>query len=350
MVEINGRKIGEGHRPYFIAEISGNHNGDKQLALDLISKAKDANADAVKIQTFTPDCLTFNSIKEEFKIKSGSWKGQNLYQLYKKTMTPFEWHHDLFLHAKAIGITLFSSPFSLKSLNFLKTFNPPAYKIASNEVHDFSLIENIAKEQKPIIISSGVSTVDDLKDAVKVIKNVGNDQIVILYCVSQYPTPISDANLSTLVDLKLQFKLEVGLSDHSLGFCVANVATALGACIIEKHFTIDRNNGGPDDAFSMEPNEFLQMTKACRQSFSTLGSVSYPKTHQLESRSIFTRQLWSNVDIKKGEELSWENVKSIRAPINGGGVSSREYKKVIGVKAVREIKQHSPITTTDIGN
>lgn len=349
MIEINGRKIGNGYSPYFIAEISGNHNGEKQHALDLISKAKQANADAVKIQTFTPDCLTLNSNKEEFVIKSGFWKGENLYQLYKKTMTPFEWHEDLFNHAREIDITLFSSPFSLKSFDFLKCFNPPVYKIASNEAHDFNLIENIAKEQKPIIISSGVSTIDNLKDAVNVIKNVGNDKIIILYCVSQYPTPISDANLSTLIDLKEQFNLDIGLSDHSLGHRVSNVATALGACVIEKHFTTNRNNGGPDDAFSMEPDEFREMTEVCAESFEALGNVSYPTIEQLSSRSIFTRQLWSNADIKQGDELNWDNVQSIRAPSTSDGLSSREFNKVIGARAKQNIEKHSPITKEDIG-
>ena len=275
--------------------------------------------------------------------------GYSLYKLYQKTQTPFEWHERLFDYAASLDMILFSSPFSIKSLNFLQKFKPPAFKIASNEAHDHKLIETVGLIGKPVIISTGVSTPDDIRNSIAVIRATGNQNIVILYCVSQYPTPINEANLSTLIDLKNKFDIEVGVSDHSLGSQVAISATVLGARIIEKHFTLDRKRGGPDDAFSMEPSEFKLMKQSCLEVFQTLGTVSYPTEEQLRKRSIFTRQLWSNSEIIAGETLSWKNVKSIRAPIQSEGISASKYDLVIGSKARKNIAIYRPIKIKDIG-
>ena len=298
-VTIDGITIGSSRPPYIIAEISGNHNGDLNTALKLIDAAKASGADAVKIQTYTPDCLTLNTRKIDFKLKTGLWQGSTLYELYKTSMTPLSWHEALFSQAKKNKLTIFSSPFSVMGLEFLDRFDPVAYKIASNEANDHYLVEEIAKRNKPVIVSTGTSTFADIKDTLSIIHKCGNQQTIVLYCVSQYPTKTSDANLKTLDFLKSELDVIVGLSDHSISHTVAVTATALGASVIEKHLTLNRSAGGPDDAFSLEPSEFSEMSNRCKECFSSIGKISFPTNADLEQRSIFTRQLWSKVDIKK---------------------------------------------------
>lgn len=348
MIEIEGKRIGPGHPPYLVAEISGNHNGKKSSAIELINAAKDSGADAIKLQTFTPDCLTFDSNNTDFIVHSGPWAGQSLYSIYKNTMTPFEWYNDLFEHAKRIGITIFSSPFSRMSLDFLDIYDPPAYKIASNELHDYFLLQSVAERQKPLFLSTGASTFQNIIDAVDLVHSCDNKNVVVLYCVSKYPTDISDANLATLMYLKEHLNVSVGLSDHSLSHTVVKTATAMGASVIEKHFTLNRDGGGPDDSFSLEPHEFLEMRQICDEITLAIGQINFPDMTELQSRSIFTRQLWSKKKIEKGETIDWSNISSIRAPAMSGAVSAKNYKGIIGTSARVTIDKHMPIFLNEV--
>ena len=331
-MEIAGRKIGPDQPPYIVAEISGNHNGELNRALELISAAKTAGADAVKIQTFTPDSLTIDTDREEFKIKSGKWRGLTPYQIYTQTQTPREWHKQLFDHARNIGITLFSSPFSPDDVKFLEQFDPPAYKIASNEIHDIGLLETVRDTGKPVIISMGV---DHMKNC-----RVPFDQSIPLYCIPEYPA--TQFNFATLEAIKTLYRIggyNIGFSDHSLGTLAAIVAVSLGACIVEKHLTLDRNDGGMDAHFSSEPDEFEKLVIDCRAAWGMLGEVKYPGDDL--PANVFTRQFWTVREIKAGEVLTPDNVRSIRAP---QGMGIRADMPVYGYIAVKDIGRHEPVT------
>lgn len=328
-MEIAGRKIGPDQPPYIIAEIGGNHNGELSRALELISLAKSVGADAVKIQTFTPDSLTIDTDREEFKIKSGKWRGLTPYQIYTQTQTPREWHGQLFEHARNIGITLFSSAFSPEDVEFLKQFDPPAYKIASNEIHDAALLKAVAATGRPVIVSLGCATVEDAIGVCHVI-----DRPAFLYCVSEYPA--TEFNMAIFSSFGPS-----GLSDHSLGTMAAIVAVSRGACIIEKHLTLDRNDGGMDSHFSMEPEEFEKLVNDCRTAWGMIGEVKYPGDNL--PANVFTRQFWTVQDIKAGEEITLDNVRSIRAP---QGMGLRADTSVYGLVAVKDIARHEPVTNS----
>ena len=353
-ISINGRKIGPGHPPYIIAEISGNHNHDFERLIKLIDVAKEAGADAVKLQTYTADSLTIDSQDEDFILKGGTWDGWNLYKLYQQAHTPWEWHEKAFAHGHRIGIDVFSSPFDKKAVDLLSSLDAPVFKIASNEAADWPLVEYVAKQGKPLIISTGTSTKSDVRDTLGFLerKGISRGQIIILHCVSQYPAAPEDAKLDTIKDIEKEFGVLAGFSDHTLGTEVAAAAIAMGACVIEKHITLDRSDGGPDSSFSLEPEELANLCRDCRMAFeknldeqsvpAVLRGVQYGGDTDLGKKNIFQRCLWTVKDIKAGEVLGWDNIKSIRAP-KSRGIRTRFYEDVIGKPALSDIKQYQPV-------
>ncbi len=339
---VDGKIIGFSQRPYVIAEISANHNGEIDLAKKLILAAKKAGADAVKFQTFTADSLSIDTDKKEFIISAGPWKNKRLYDLYKAAHTPWNWFPDLFEYARNIGITPISSPFDMKAVKLLEKLKTPFYKIASNELTDWPLLEAVIATGKPILLSTGTATKEELKLTVNLIKKSKN-KIVVLHCVNSYPTIIGDSNLLTMPEIGSNFDVLFGLSDHSLSNTAAITAVALGACVVEKHLTLSRSDGGLDASFSLEPAEFKNLCDEVYDAWCSLGKVIYGGSTDLKKKGIFTRQLWSIRTILKGEKLSWENVKSIRAPIDAEGMSPMRFKEVIGKVAKKEIKIFEPI-------
>lgn len=326
---------------FMVAELSANHNHDIDIAKRTIKAAKESGADAIKLQTYTADTLTIDCDNEYFKIKSDTlWDNKTLYELYKEAYTPWEWHEELFKMAESEGLICFSSPFDKSAVNFLEKFNLPVYKIASFEIFDIPLIKYTALKGKPIIISTGIASLADIEEAVNACRRVGNNQIALLKCTSSYPAPIEEANLITIPHLRDTFNVVPGLSDHTMGFSVAVGAVALGAKIIEKHFILDRNMGGPDSTFSMEPAEFKQMVDAIRDVEKAIGKVSYEITSKVEKSRVFARSLFIVKDVKAGEEISEENVRSIRP---GYGLHPKYYDKVMGKKFRIDLKRGIPL-------
>jgi pseudaminic acid synthase len=320
---------------YIIAELSANHNGSLQIARDTIKIAKEIGADAIKLQTYTADTITLNSTKDEFMANpDGLWAGQTLYSLYQKAYTPWEWHKELFDYAKEIGIDIFSSPFDKSAVDFLEQFNPPAYKIASFEITDHALIRYTASKKKPIIISTGIATKDEIQEAVDICKEVGNEEIILLKCTSAYPASLEDANLSMILDLSKRFDVISGFSDHTLGIVAPVVAASLGAKVIEKHFILDKSIGGADAAFSLDYNEFKEMVKAVRDTEKLLGKVDYSMSEKRKKSREFSRSLYVSKDIKKGEAFTEENIRSVRP---GYGLHPRHLKEVLSKKASKDL-------------
>jgi pseudaminic acid synthase len=298
---------------FIIAELSANHGGDINIAKDTIKAAKEIGANAVKLQTYTADTLTLNSDKEDFIIKGGTlWDNKKLYDLYQEAFLPWEWHEELFDYARSIDIDIFSSPFDKSAVDFLESFNPSAYKIASFEITDYELIRYTASKGKPIIISTGIATIEEIQDAVDICKSVGNEQIVLLKCTSSYPAPLEDANLLTIPNLAQTFGVISGFSDHTLGSTAPVVATTLGAKVIEKHFILDKSIGGADADFSLDKQEFSSMIKAVRDTEKLLGKINYSMTEKKQKSRQFSRSLYVSKKIKKGEKFSEKNIKSIR--------------------------------------
>ena len=325
------------NKTYIIAEMSANHMQDLDKAKRIIREAKKAGADAIKIQTYRPDTITIDCYGDEFLCTPGSpWEGMNLYELYKKAYTPWEWHQELFDEAKNIGIAMFSTPFDLSAVDFLHKFDMPAIKIASYEINDIPLIKKSAKEMKPMIISTGLATLQDIELAINTCKEVGNHQIILLKCVSEYPTPYEDINLKTMLNLKETFDCVVGLSDHSLGSEVAIAAVAMGAKVIEKHFTLSRAEGGADAEFSMEPDEFRNMVQAIRNVEKAIGKITYNLSERQMKSKERSRSLYVVEDIKKGEILTEINVKSIRP---GYGLHTKYYEEILGKKVNQDIRK-----------
>jgi pseudaminic acid synthase len=339
MIRIDNKKIGENEPVYIIAEISANHCGDEKTAKKMISSAKNAGADAVKIQTYTADTLTLDCKNDYFKIKDDSlWKGKYLYELYHEAFTPWEWQEDLKKYADKIGITLFSTPFDRTATDFLEKIGVEAYKIASFEAIDLDLIEYVARLHKPMLISTGISSKEEIRKAIETCKSQGNDQIILLKCTSNYPSNIEDMNLLTMPDMKKEFKVEVGLSDHSMNIETPVAAVALGAKVIEKHFILDRNMGGPDAEFSLTIDEFKQMVQSVRNTEKALGKIGY--TINVNSRN-YARSLFCIENIKEGEMLTRENIGSIRP---GMGLHPRYIKEVLGKRASRNIEKGTPLS------
>ena len=335
-IGISHRKIGKNQSIFIIAEMSANHLQKFDNAVKLIKAAKEAGADAIKLQTYTPDTITIDCNNEYFQIKHGLHTGQTLYQLYKNVYTPWVWQPKLKEIAESEGLICFSSVFDKTSVDFLEKINVPAYKIASLEITDIPLIEYVASKGKPVIISTGITTLSDIEEAVNACKRIGNKQIALLKCVSVYPTPLEDVNLRTIPNLADTFKTIVGLSDHTLGISVPIASVALGACIIEKHLTLDRKLGGPDAAFSLEPAEFKTMVKSVREVEKALGEVSYDLTEKMKKSREFSRSLFVVKDMKAGEVFTEENIRSIRP---GYGLPPKYLKDVLGKQATQDIKK-----------
>lgn len=341
-LKIGDRIIGEGHPVFIVAELSANHLQKLDLAKETIKAMKKAGADAVKLQTYTPDTLTINSKKDYFKIKQGtSWDGHYLYDLYKQAYMPWEWHEELFDLARKLNLICFSTPYERTAVDFLKKFDVPAYKIASFEVTDIPFIEYVASQGKPVIISTGIATLSDIEEALTACRRVGNDQVILLKCVSEYPTPLENVNLLTISDMRKRFGVLVGLSDHTRGISVPVASVALGAVLIEKHFILDRTIGGPDSAFSLEPREFSEMVKAVREVEKALGKPTYELTEKQKKSRQLARSLFVVRDVKKGEMFTEENVRSIRPNY---GLPPKYLKEILGRRAKFDIEAGTPLT------
>ncbi|PRN00896.1 pseudaminic acid synthase [Aliarcobacter cryaerophilus] len=321
---------------YIIAELSANHNGSLQTALYTIKAAKEIGANAIKLQTYRADTITLNSKNPDFMIDGGTlWDGKNLYELYEEAYTPWEWHKELFDYARSINIDIFSTPFDKSAVDFLEQFNPSAYKIASFEITDYELVRYTASKMKPIIISTGIATIDEILDVVNICKSVGNEDIVLLKCTSQYPAPLNEANLKTISNMKETFGVEVGFSDHTLGVTAPIVAVTLGAKVIEKHFILDKSIGGPDCEFSLDKNEFSLMVQTIKETEELLGRVDYSLNEKREKQRRFARSLYISKDIKKGEVFTLENIKSVR-PFYG--LHPKYLNDVLGKVALKDYK------------
>jgi pseudaminic acid synthase len=326
---------------FIIAELSANHNGDLNRALKIIDAAKKAGADAVKLQTYTPDTITLDCDNEHFRINQGTvWDGRGLYELYREAMTPWEWHEELFAHARSLGLEIFSSPFDKSAVDFLEALNPCAYKIASFEITDTPLISYAASKGRPMIISTGVATLEDIELALKACADAINDDVTLLKCTSSYPAPLDEMNLSTIRDMAGRFGCKVGLSDHSMSLAAPVVAVAYGAQVIEKHFTLSRADGGADSSFSLEPDEFADMVKAVRDAQRVIGAVSYELSEKSKKSREFARSLFVAEDVVAGEVFDESNIRSVRP---GFGLHPKYISEIIGKKAARTLQKGEPL-------
>jgi pseudaminic acid synthase len=331
---------------YIIAEMSANHNGSKEIAFETIKAAKEIGANAVKLQTYTADTLTLKSNKQDFVVSGGTiWDGITLHELYNKAYTPWEWHKELFEFANKIGIEIFSSPFDKTAVDFLEKFNPSAYKIASFEITDYELVRYTASKGKPIIISTGIGTFEEINDVVDICRKVGNNDIILLKCTSAYPAPLEDANLRTIKDLEKTFEVIAGFSDHTLGATAPIAAVSLGAKVIEKHFILDKSIGGPDADFSLDKKEFSNMINQIRDTEKLLGIVDYDMTEKKKKNRRFSRSLYVSKDIKVGEKITEENVRSVRP---GYGLHPKYFKDIIGKKVIKNLEMGSRVNMEDI--
>ena len=342
---INGREIGLNNPPYIIAELSGNHNGQLERALALVDAAADAGADAIKLQTYTADTMTIDCDLPDFHIQGGLWDGQTLYDLYQLAHTPWEWHRPLFERAKARGLTIFSTPFDESAVDFLESLNTPAYKIASFEITDLPLLRYIAKQGKPVIISSGMSTEEEIAKALSVLQENSCTEILLLHCVSGYPTPLKDINLRRITRLADTFGVAVGLSDHTLGHTAAQMAIALGAVAIEKHFTLARADGGPDAAFSLEPYELKELCNQLKLCWQALGTGESGNNQAEQINLRFRRSLYFVADILAGDVIRPEHIRRIRP---GYGLPPDALALVVGKKARNNIHRGKAVSIEDI--
>ena len=339
-ITIAGRRIGPGHPPYVIAEMSGNHKGDINRAFALLEAAKTAGADAVKLQTYTADTITIDHDGPGFRIEGGLWNGRTLYELYEKAHTPWEWHPPLFVKARELGIALFSSPFDPTAVELLEKLEAPAYKIASFEIVDLPLIQRVARAGRPIVISTGMANLDEIGEAIEAARGAGCREIAVLHCTSGYPTPPEDSNLRTIADLAASFDVVTGLSDHTRNIAVPVAAVALGASLIEVHLTLRRADGGEDAEFSLEPEELTEMISNCRTAWTALGEVNYTLEASEQGNKIFRRSLYAVKDIPSGAQLTAENVRSIRP---GFGLPPKHLPDILGRRAGRPIARGTPI-------
>ena len=345
LIEIAGRPIGPDHEPYIVCELSGNHNGSLERALELLEAGAATGADAVKIQTYTPDTLTIDHDGPGFRIEGGLWDGRTLYDLYGEAQTPFEWHEPLFRRARELGVTLFSTPFDESAVDLLEELGAPAYKIASFEAIDLPLIAYVAAKRKPMIISTGMANLDEIGEAVRTARENGCDQLVLLHCISSYPAPDEQSNVRTVPDLAERFGVVTGLSDHTFGSAVAVASIALGACLVEKHFTLRRADGGPDAAFSLEPEEFKTLVEDCKRAWRALGKATYDLQGCERGSMMFRWSLYVVRDTAAGDELTKENVRSIRP---GYGLPPRHLPEVLGRRAARDLKRGEPLKQEDV--
>lgn len=334
----------QNNKIFLVAELSANHNQDKNLALKTIKAAKDSGADAIKLQTYTPDCMSIDCDLEDFRIKGTLWGGKKFYDLYQEAMTPWEWHAELFEYAQNLGLVCFSSPFSKEGVDFLESLGNPIYKVASFEIVDLELIAYMARLGKPMILSKGIANKEEIQDAINACKQTGNTDITLLQCTSSYPAPLHSANLSLIPHLKKDFGVEVGLSDHTLGITAPIAAATIGAKVIEKHFMLNRKLGGVDSAFSLEPEEFAQMAKAVREVEELLGIPTYELSQKSKEGRVFMRSLYVVENIKKGERITAKSVRSIRP---GYGIAPKYLKQVIGKRASRDLYRGKALEFAD---
>ncbi len=340
-MKINNRLINAQNPPYIIAEMSANHNGDINNAYKIINMAKKCGADAVKLQTYKPDTITMDIKTPEFMIEGGLWDGQSLYELYKGAFMPWEWHQTLFDYAKKVGITIFSSPFDNTAVDLLEDLNAPAYKIASFEAVDLPLIKYVAQTGKPMIISTGMADAEEIQEAVEAAREGGCQELAILHCVSGYPAPAADYNLRTLADMRQKFDLVTGLSDHTIDNTTAITSIALGASIIEKHVTLDRSGGGPDDSFSLESKELKELCIGAKTAWEALGSVDYGVKSSEKASVKFRRSLYFVKDIASGKTITAEHIRSIRP---GFGLAPKFIDRIINSKAACDIVRGTPVS------
>lgn len=334
------RKISTDYPPYIIAELSANHNGSIDNAYKIINVSKQAGADAIKLQTYNPDTITLNHDSSDFLIEGGLWKGQTLYQLYENAHMPWEWQPELFEYARKIGITIFSSPFDSTAVDFLEDLNTPAYKIASFEAIDIPLIKYTAATGKPMIISTGMADEEEVKEAVFAAKEAGCKELAILHCVSGYPAPASDYNLKTITDMIKRYGIVTGLSDHTIDNTTAIASIALGASIIEKHVTLDRSGGGPDDSFSLEPEDLKALCKDTKSAWQALGKIDYSQKPSEKGNIKFRRSLYFVQDIKKGEVVTASHIRSIRP---GYGLLPKYFNRIIGKRVNSDVPKGTPV-------
>ena len=344
-ITIDGRVIGAEMPPYVIAEMSANHNGNIETAFKIIEAAKQAGADAVKLQTYRPDTITLNCDSEDFLIHGGLWDGRTLYDLYQEAHTPWEWHAPLFAHARKLGITIFSSPFDNTAVDLLEDLNAPAYKIASFEAIDPALIKYVASTGKPMIISTGMADAQEIQEAIDAAREGGCKELAVLHCVSGYPAPAADYNLRTIPDMIQRFGLVTGLSDHTLDNTTAITSVAMGASIIEKHFTLDRSGGGPDDSFSLEPGELAALCAGAKTAWSALGRVDYGRKSSEQGNVKFRRSLYFVKDMKAGDVITADCVRSVRP---GFGLAPKNTLKILGKKVSRAINKNTPLNWGDL--
>lgn len=338
---IAGREIGADYPPYVIAEMSANHLGDKSRALAIVDAAARIGADAVKLQTYTADTMTLDVDAPAFQIEGGLWDGRKLFELYQEACTPWEWHAELFAHAKRVGIQIFSSPFDETSVDFLEELGAPAYKIASFELIDIPLIERVARTKKPIIMSTGMASVQEIEEALAAARGSGAENLMLLYCVSAYPAKPESFHLQTIPDMQRRFGVPIGLSDHSMGGCIATAAVALGAVAVEKHVTLARIDGGPDGAFSMEPDEMEALVRDVRTVWAARSGVGYAEEKDEARSRLHRRSLFAVADIAQGEKLSTSNIRSIRP---GDGLKPKYMHEILGRHATRDVACGTPLS------
>jgi pseudaminic acid synthase len=341
-MRIKSKVVGEGAPVFIVAEMSANHNKNIRVALDTVRAAGDSGADAIKLQHYRPDTITLDCDNEYFQITQGTiWDGTTLYKLYENAFMPWEWTEEIMKTADECGLVCFSSPFDPTAVDFLENLNCPAYKIASYEITDVPLLEYVAAKNKPVIISMGIADVNDITEALDACRRMNNNDIALLKCTSSYPAPLEETNLNTIPDISERFHAIAGISDHTMGISIPIAAVALGAKIVEKHFVLDKSLGGPDASFSMEPKEFLDMTRAIRDVEKALGTVTYELSEKGRKSREHSRSLFVIVDLEKGDTITEENVKSIRP---GFGLHPKYLKTVIGKKAKRKISKGTPLT------
>ena len=339
-ISIDGKKIGRDFKPYIIAELSANHNGDIERAYQIMEEAVKAGADAIKIQTYTQDTMTIDCDSEDFQIKGGLWDGQSLYELYVKAHLPWEWNKLLFEKARELGITIFSTPFDFTAVDLLEELNAPAYKIASFELIDLPLIARVAKTGKPMIISTGMGNLGEIEEAILTAKENGCEELIVLHCVSGYPVSASEYNLKTIADIAQRFDVLTGLSDHTIENATSVAAVALGACLIEKHVTLDRAGGGADDSFSLEADELKELCKDTKTAWEAIGVVNYEKTEAERGNVRYRRSVYVVKDVKAGEQFTFDNIRIIRP---GFGLAPKYFDEILSHKAKHNILRGTPL-------